>query len=51
MGLDTYRWLARDLLATPFRAQRGAVDAAEISKASRGIRADLLMPVQTFDKP
>jgi len=51
MGLDTYRWLAQDLMATPFRARRGAVDAAEISEMSRGIRADLLRPIHALDRP
>ncbi|MGA1845223.1 MAG: o-succinylbenzoate synthase [bacterium] len=46
MGLDTYRWLAEDLLVTPFRARRGAVDVAAIAETGRAIRHDLLQEIE-----
>ncbi len=45
MGLDTYKWLQKDILVEPFQARQGEVDVEEVYINSKCLRNDLLKPV------
>jgi O-succinylbenzoate synthase len=49
MGLDTYKWLKEDLLATPFKAECGKVDVDKIARNSSVLRTDRLTPEVRLD--
>ena len=39
-GLDTYKWLAKDVIAHPFRAVNGRVDVAVVDRNARQLTVD-----------
>jgi O-succinylbenzoate synthase len=49
MGLDTYKWLKADLLATPFKATGGKVDVDKTARNSATLRMDMLTPEARFE--
>lgn len=47
-GLDTYKFLEHDILAVPFRAMHGRVDAAQAWLHSNHLRTDILYNVRNL---